>query len=78
MKDMDEITIIGTISKTASGYVVSTDDGIEYGLSAILPWEAVPTDFGSVGFEMHLGKRLKISGLTDGNTIYGARLTETE
>jgi hypothetical protein len=75
---MDEITIVGTVSKTASGYVAYTDNGTEYQLSAILPWEAVPPDFGSVGFEMHLAKRMIISGLTDGNTIYGARLSTPE
>ena len=69
---MEDITVVGIISENLNEYVLTTDDGVEYKLSAILPWEAVPADFGSSGFAARLGERVTISGVTDGNTIWRA------
>ena len=57
-------------------YIITTDDGTEYKLSAILPWEAVSPDFGSGDFALHLGKRMTATGSTDGETFWGAMLSE--
>ncbi|MFW9957570.1 MAG: hypothetical protein ACFFCT_05830 [Candidatus Odinarchaeota archaeon] len=73
---MEEIIITGLLSKISDQYVITTDEGIEYILSAILPWEAVSADYGSEEFASHLGKRLTVRGLSDGSTIYRAIISE--
>ena len=73
---MDEITVTGSISKQRSNYVISTDTGEDYYLSAILPWEAVSADYGTHEYESHIGHQVTVVGLTDGHTIYGARLVK--
>ncbi len=73
---MKEISVIGLVSKILDQYVITTDDGTEYRLSAIMPWEAVPPDFASGDYALHLGKRMMASGTTDGQTIWGAALSE--
>jgi hypothetical protein len=75
---MKEISVIGTISKTMNEYVITTDEGTEYRLSAIIPYEAVPPDFASGDFALHLGKRMVAIGSSDGHTIWGASLSEPE
>ena len=74
---MKEITVTGAVSRRMNEYVITTDDGTEYKLSAIMPWEAVSPDFRSGDFELHLGQRMIASGSTDGHTIWGARLSES-
>ena len=73
---MDEITVVGLISKIMDRYVVTTDDGTQYTLSAIMPYESVPPDHDSHIFIERLGLRTKVSGLCDGNTIWRAYLSE--
>ncbi|MGY5855993.1 MAG: hypothetical protein RTS72_05285 [Candidatus Thorarchaeota archaeon] len=73
---MKDITITGLVSMALEQYIITTDDGTEYKLSAILPWEAVSPDFGSGDFALHLGKRMTATGSTDGETIWGAMLSE--
>jgi hypothetical protein len=73
---MKEINITGLVSRILNKYVITSDDGSEYELSAIMPWEAVSPDFGSGDFALHLGKRMIASGMTDGSTIWKASLTE--
>ena len=73
---MEEITVVGLISKILDRYVVTTDDGTQFTLSAIMPYESVSPDNDSHTFAEHLGLRTKVSGLCDGNTIWRAYLTE--
>ncbi|MFX1560515.1 MAG: hypothetical protein ACFFBL_07990 [Promethearchaeota archaeon] len=73
---MKEISATGIVSKVMDQYLITTDDGKEYWLSAIMPWEAVPPDFRSGDFALHLGKRMTATGTTDGDTIWGAMLSE--
>lgn len=73
---MEEITVSGRVSEALNEYTLTTDDGIEYKLSAILPWEAVPADFDSGRFAVRLGERVTISGVIDGDTIWRAVLVE--
>ncbi len=73
---MKEISVTGLVSKVLNYYIISTDDGTEYRLSAIMPWEAVPPDFGSGDFALHIGKRMMVCGSTDGDTIWGATLSD--
>ena len=73
---LEQITVIGLISKIMDRYVVTTEDGTEYELSAILPWEAVSPDVGSGAFALHLGKKMQVTGQSDGSTIYGAQLED--
>jgi hypothetical protein len=71
MKDM---SVTGLISRIMSHYVVTADDGTQYELSAIYPWEAVAADHGSGVFAENLGKRMTATGVTDGHTIWKADL----
>ena len=73
---LTEISVVGLISKIMNRYVITTDDGTEYELSAILPWESVPPEVGSDAFALHLGKKMRASGQSDGSTIYGAQLED--
>ena len=73
---MKDISVTGIVSRTFDQYVITTDEGTEYKLSAIMPWEAVAADFGSGDFALHLGKRMTATGSTDGDTIWGAMLSE--
>ncbi len=73
---LNEIIITGIVSKILDRYVITTDDGTEYTLSAIMPWEAVSPDFGSGDFALHLGKRMIATGVSDGQTIYRASLQD--
>lgn len=72
-----EISVTGIISKIFNQYVVTTDDGTEYNLSAIMPYEAVSPDFDSGKFAQELGKRVIVVGLIDGDTIWKADIVET-
>jgi len=71
---LKEITVTGLMSKIFDSYTVTMDDGTEYKLSAIMPWEAVSPDFDSGKFATVLGKRVSVSGMTDGDTIWGAKI----
>jgi hypothetical protein len=73
---LEDITVSGRIAEYLNEYVLTTDGGTEYKLSAILPWEAVPADFGSGRFAVKLGERVTISGVTDGTTIWRADFVE--
>ncbi|UCE09023.1 MAG: hypothetical protein JSW61_08500 [Candidatus Thorarchaeota archaeon] len=73
--ELKDITVTGLISRILERYVVTTDDGTEYELSAILPWEAVAPDHGTHVFAQNLGKKMTVSGQCDGYTIYGASLS---
>ncbi len=73
---LEEITVIGVISETGGRYVVTTDDGTRYELSAIMPWTAVSADYGTREFRAFLGERARVTGMTDGSTIYGANVTK--
>ena len=74
--DLKEISVTGLVSRILDKYVITTDDGTEYELSGIKPWEAVAPDFGSGDFASHLGKKMMASGMTDGHTIWNASLRE--
>ncbi|MFW9843018.1 MAG: hypothetical protein ACFFEV_00400 [Candidatus Thorarchaeota archaeon] len=74
--EMKEITLTGLVSRILDKYVITADDGTEYELSAIMPWEAVSADFGSCDYAIHLSKRVVASGMTDGHTVWKSSLTE--
>lgn len=73
---LKEITVTGLMSKIFDYYIVTKDDGTEYKLSAIKPWEAVSPDFDSGRFAVVLGKRVTVTGMSDGDTIWNAEVVE--
>ena len=75
---MKLISIVGLISKILGNYVITTDDGTEYELSAIMPWESVSADHGTHEYTKNLGKHMRATGLTDGHTIWRAKLEPSE
>jgi len=75
---MKDVTVTGLISKIMNRYVITADDGTQYELSAIHPWEAVSPDFGSGIFAENLGRRMTAMGATDGHTIWKASLMPPE
>jgi hypothetical protein len=72
LSGMKDVSVTGLISRIMNRYVITADDGTQYELSAIYPWEAVSTDYGSGIFVASLGKRVTASGITDGHTIWKA------
>jgi hypothetical protein len=72
--ELKEIQVEGIISRTRDQYTITTDDGINYDLSVILPWESVAPDYGTGVFTQCIGKRVNVAGLTDGHTIWKAQL----
>ncbi|MBD3408033.1 MAG: hypothetical protein GF411_18075 [Candidatus Lokiarchaeota archaeon] len=73
---LEEIEIVGLVSKIMNRYVITTDDGMQYELAAIKPHEAVARDYDLGSFAHSLGKRVVATGLTDGDTIWDAHLQE--
>ncbi|MHA2356562.1 MAG: hypothetical protein ACXADC_15405 [Candidatus Thorarchaeota archaeon] len=73
---LKDITVTGLMSKILDYYMITKDDGTDYKLSAIMPWEAVSPDFDSGKFAVVLGKRVTVSGSSDGDTIWGAKVVE--
>ncbi|MHA1637431.1 MAG: hypothetical protein ACTSUO_03055 [Candidatus Thorarchaeota archaeon] len=72
--ELQEIEVTGLISKVLNTYIVTTDNGTEYTLSAISPWESVSSDYNSGQYVDFLGHRMVARGQTDGSTIWGASL----
>ena len=70
------VSVEGLISRIHDEYVITTDSGIQYRLSAIMPYEAVSPDFDSGRFALALGKKVTVAGVTDGDTIWGARIMD--
>lgn len=78
LSSMKDVSVTGLISRIMNHYVITADDGTQYELSAIFPWEAVSADYGSGIFAENLGKRMTAAGLTDGHTIWKASLQSEE
>ena len=73
---LKDISVEGLISRIHDEYVITTDNGIQYRLSAIMPYEAVSPDFDSGRFALALGKRVTVVGVTDGDAIWRARIID--
>jgi len=69
---MEEVELTGVVTKKFKDYILATDEGKEYKLFAILPWESVPTDFDTAKFEQFIGEKVKVSGRLSGGEIWGA------
>ncbi len=76
--ELQEIEVLGLISRVLDNYIVTTDDGTEYTLSAINPWESVSPDYNSGQYADFLGHRMIARGQTDGSTIWGASLSSVK
>ncbi|MHA1575787.1 MAG: hypothetical protein ACTSU3_00360 [Candidatus Thorarchaeota archaeon] len=72
---MKEIEVTGLVSKISGKYVITVDDGIEYELSSIKPWESTSPDINSAQYAENIGRRMIASGFSDGGTIWSATLT---
>jgi hypothetical protein len=72
--ELKEIQVEGVVSQKGNQYTITTDDGIQYNLSAIMPWEAVAPGYRIEGFTLHAGRRVIATGMTDGCTIWKAQL----
>lgn len=69
---MEEIELTGVVSKKLNEYILTTEEGKEYKLFAISPWESVPTDFGTAKFEEFIGESVKVNGRLSGSEIWNA------
>jgi len=76
--DMKDVLVTGLISRIMNHYVITADDGSQYEISAIYPWEAVAADHGSGIFAQNLGRRMTATGVTDGHTIWKTNLQNPE
>lgn len=69
---MEEAELTGVVSKKFNDYILTTEEGKEYRLFAINPWESVPTDFDTAKFEQFIGETVKVSGRLSGSEIWNA------
>ena len=75
---LKEIQVTGLVSKIFGKYVITADDGVEYELSNIKPWESTSPDFNSGQFAENVGRRMIARGFSDGGTIWSATLAPPE
>ncbi|NHI84045.1 MAG: hypothetical protein EAX81_07065 [Candidatus Thorarchaeota archaeon] len=57
---LKNICAVGVISKIPDEYVITTEDGTRYRLSAIMPYEAVSPDFDRGGLLRHLAEEQRL------------------
>lgn len=69
---MEEQEIFGVVSKRNNVYILTTEDGKEYKLFAISPWESVPPEFDTTKFAEFVGKKVKASGRVTEGEIWNA------
>ncbi len=73
---MKDITIVGVLEERPNGFIVKTEIGKEFQLYAIRPMEAVSPDFDIGKFAVFVGKKVRASGMCDGDAIYSATVEE--
>ncbi|MCG3253847.1 MAG: hypothetical protein ACTSUW_03630 [Candidatus Heimdallarchaeota archaeon] len=69
---MEEVELTGVVSKKFNEFILTTEEGKEYKLFAINPWESVPTNFDTAKFEQFVGESVKVSGRLSGSEIWNA------
>ncbi len=69
---MEDVEISGVVSRKMEKYILTTEDGEEYTLYAINPWESVPVDFDTAKFEKFIGEKVKVFGRSSGTEIWNA------
>ena len=75
---LKEIRVEGIVSQLGGQYIITTDDGTQYKLSAILTWGSVAQDYGTGVFVKYIGKQAVAIGLTEGHTIWKAQLLDVK
>jgi len=79
VKKMDEEKIIiGIVKEKMGKYIVEAEDGTEYTLFAIKPWESVSPDHNTGKFAAFIDKKVQASGSFSGTEIWAASLIEVE
>lgn len=69
---MEEVEKKGVVSKKMEKYILTTEEGEEFTLYAINPWESVPVDFDTAKFEKFIGEKVKVFGRSTGTEIWNA------
>jgi hypothetical protein len=69
---MQDVEIFGVVTEKFNKYILTADDGTEYTLFAINPWESVPPEFGTGKFAKFIGERVKVFGRLSGTEIWNA------
>ena len=69
---MEEKEIFGVVSRRNNEYILTTEDGKDYKLFAISPWESVPPEFDTAKFAEFIGEKVKVTGKFSGNEIWSA------
>ncbi len=75
---IEEKYVIGVVKEIMNKFILVTDDGKEYKLYAINPWEAVSVDFNSSRFVPFVGKTVKATGRIQDSEIWAAHLTDLD
>ena len=75
--ELKEIKAEGVVTRESNQYVITTDNGTKFNLSAIMPWESVAADYGTDVFASHFGKRVIAVGMTDGHTIWKVHISSS-
>jgi hypothetical protein len=71
---MQDVELIGILSEKLNKYILTTDDGTEYTIYAINPWESVPPEFDTAKFNKFVGKKVKVFGRASGTEIWNATM----
>ncbi|MBN1330853.1 MAG: hypothetical protein JXA54_15375 [Candidatus Heimdallarchaeota archaeon] len=74
----EEKFVIGVVKEIMNKFVLVSDEGHEYKLYAINPWEAVSTDFNSNKFVPFIGKKVKATGRINNSEIWAANLIDLD
>ncbi|NHJ48203.1 MAG: hypothetical protein FK733_10490 [Asgard group archaeon] len=71
---MQDVELIGMISEKMNRYILTTDDGTEYTVYAINPWESVPPEFDTAKFSKYVGEKVRVFGNASGTEIWNATM----
>ncbi|NHJ03551.1 MAG: hypothetical protein EAX90_01920 [Candidatus Heimdallarchaeota archaeon] len=69
---MEEKEILGILSKKLNQFILTDENGKEYKIYAINPWESVPPDFDTAKFVEFIGEKVKVSGNLSNEEIWNA------
>ena len=73
---MEEQELIGILTKRVNKFIVITEEGKEYRIYAINPWQAVSIDYDTGKYNDLIGKKVRVFGRFLGTEIWKATIEE--
>ncbi len=69
---LEEVVVTGTLTTSADQFLLHSNNGKVYRISAIKLYAAVSPEYGSEKYRPFVGLRVRVHGLSDGTTIWNA------